>query len=214
MDNFAVNKYLVKYIVSQQINDLVTIVSMFSSNIRDLEDNIYVRQNDILVKILANIENSRKNEIYLDSIYKNVSDEELEIIESLELDEKVVHNLEHSEMLGITYYDESTFMAVLEDEIKKIKESYNLRANDDYNKLLDFFISIKTAIKASEDSLVSLANQYAFLLGHNRDSLSPEYISIHGNKKYKDELLAGLLEKYNDRIKEINKPKSNTKKRC
>ena len=205
MENLLIDKYLAKYIVTKQIDDLVTIVSMFSDNIEDLEDNIYVRQNDILVKMLTNITNNKKKKISFDELYKNINEEERELIENLDIDEKIMSNIEYSELLGIEYFDESVFMSLLESEIWNLSNSYNLRANDDYNKLLEFLNSIKSSIKSSEDKLVSLTNQYTFYMGHSEESLVPEYISLYGNKKYKIELLKGLLEKYNDTLKLKNK---------
>ena len=205
LENLLIDKYLAKYIVTKQIDDLVTIVSMFSDNIEDLEDNIYVRQNDILVKMLTNVTNNKKKKITFDELYKNINEEERELIENLDIDEKIMSNIEYSELLGIEYFDESVFMSLLESEIWNLSNSYNLRANDDYNKLLEFLNSIKSSIKSSEDKLVSLTNQYTFYIGHSEESLVPEYISLYGNKKYKIELLKGLLEKYNDTLKLKNK---------
>jgi len=204
LGNLLIDKYLVKYIVARQIDDLVTIVGMFSDNIEDLDDNIYVRQNDILVKILNNINSCKKKKLTLSDMYKNVNEEELELIENLDIDDRIMNNVEYSELLGIDYFDETIFMNLLEDEIWNLSNSYNLRANDDHNKLLEFLNSIKSAIKSSEDILVSLANQYTFYMAHNEDSLAPEYISLYGNKKYKVELLRGLLNKYNDALKISN----------
>jgi hypothetical protein len=101
LGNLFVNRYLAIYIISSQIKDLVAIVDMFSDNISDLEDNIYVRQNDILVKMLKHLKSMRKKEVTLSSIYCVVSEEEMELIENLELDVKISHNVELSDILGV-----------------------------------------------------------------------------------------------------------------
>ena len=213
MGNLVVNKYLLMYIISNQINDLVAVVSVFSDNISDLDDNIYVKQNDILVKMLRNIKKMKKNEISIKSMYLGLSEEEMEIIESLELDVQIAHHEELAEILGIDYLDQEMFMNILDSEIEELSSKYNLRANDDFNKLKEFLSSIRSNLKSSEDKLLTLSNQYQFLLGHGRETLSPEYISLHGNKKYKDELLTALLEKYNKLLRESNKPQTNKSKK-
>ncbi len=213
MGNLLVNKYLAIYILSSQINDLVSIVSMFSDNIYDLEDNTYVRQNDILVKMLKTIKNSKKSHIPLQSLFNGLTEEEIRLIEGLEIEEKLCHNIELSEILEIEYFDKEKFMGLLDQEIEELTSKYNLRANDDFNKLKAFLMSIKSALKASEDILSSLTNQYEFYLGHGKESMSPEYIIIHGNKKYKADLLRGMLDKYNKLLVETNTPKQNSRKK-
>ena len=142
MGNLLVNRYLAIYIISSQINDLVAIVDMFSDNISDLEDNIYVRQNDVLVKILKNLKSMRKKEVSLSSIYSVISDEDMELIENLEIDVKIAHNVELSDILGVAYFDKEKFMEILDGEIEEFSSKYNLRANDDFNKMKEFLISI------------------------------------------------------------------------
>ena len=205
------NRYLAIYIITSQINDLVAIVDMFSDNITDLEDNIYVKQNDILVKILKNLKSMRKKEVSLSSIYSVINDEDMELIENLEIDVKIAHNVELSDILGITYFDKDKFMEILDHEIDEFSNKYNLRANDDFNKMREFLISIRASLKASDDMLSTLTNQYEFFMGHGKDSLSPEYISLYGSKMYKDDLLRKIIDKYNDALTKSNESKSTNK---
>lgn len=213
MGNLLVNRYLAIYIISSQINDLVAIVDMFSDNISDLEDNVYVRQNDVLVKILKNLKSMRKKEVSLSSIYSVISDEDMELIENLEIDVKIAHNVELSDILGVAYFDKEKFMEILDGEIEEFSSKYNLRANDDFNKMKEFLISIRASLKASDDMLATLANQYEFFMCHGKDSLSPEYISLYGSKMYKDDLLRKIIDKYNVALTKSNENKTNKGKK-
>ena len=118
LENILVSRNLITHIISKQINDLVSVVSMFSDNIGDLEDNLYVRQNDILVKMLKNINSIKKNKIQLSYIYKSITDEEKELIDSLNLDEKIIHNHNLSNQLGVEKFDIEKFIGVLDKEIE------------------------------------------------------------------------------------------------
>jgi hypothetical protein len=100
-------------------------------------------------------------------------------------------------------------MTILDAEIAEFSNKYNLRANDDFNKLKEFFISIRSSLKASDDVLTTLTNQYEFFMGHGKESLSPEYISLYGRKMYKDDLVRKLLDKYNDSLIKSNDDKQN-----
>ena len=114
------------YIISNQINDLVAVVSVFSDNISDLDDNIYVKQNDILVKMLRNIKKMKKNEISIKSMYLGLSEEEMEIIESLELDVQIAHHEELAEILGIDYLDQEIMNDLLNNNMLNEIEKYKI----------------------------------------------------------------------------------------
>ena len=213
MKNLLVNRYLAIYIISSQINDLVAIVDMFSDNISDLEDNIYVKQNDILVKILKHLKSMRKKEVVLSSLYSVINNDEYELIDNLDIDVKISHNMESSDILGITYFDKEKFMEILDGEINELSNKYNLRANDDFNKVKEFLISIRSSLKASDDVVSTLTNQYEFCMCHGKDSLSPEYVSVYGRKVYKEDLLRKILDKYNDYLHKSNETKNNNSKK-
>ena len=121
---------------------------MFSDNISDLEDNIYVKQNDILVKILKHLKSMRKKEVVLSSLYSVINNDEYELIDNLDIDVKISHNMESSDILGITYFDKEKFMEILDGEINELSNKILITFKCDlfsFGKALDgaYFDNVK-----------------------------------------------------------------------
>lgn len=194
---------LCNYIISREQKDLFTVFENFSDKIAEPEDNIFFIQNEILDKILTNVENCKKPSISIQELYKGINKEERESIESIDLDNKLINNARLSKIIGVEYFDEEKFMKVLDNKLEDIATSYNLNAQDDYNKLYMFLSSIQLTLQSSDDILTSLYNQYVFYIEHSNNSskfLKDEFISIYGEKHYKIDILKKLLEDYNKEI--------------
>lgn len=195
---------LCHYIISCEQKDLFAVFENFSDKMGEPEDNIFFIQNEILDKILTNVENCKKSTITIQELYKGVNKEEKESIESIDLENKLVNNTRLSKVLGVEYFDEEKFMKILDNKLEDIATSYNLNAQDDYNKLYMFLSSIQLALQSSDDILTSLYNQYVFYSEHADSSskyFKDEFISIYGEKRYKIDILKSLIEDYN---KELN----------
>lgn len=213
MANIMVSTLLCNYIVSSQQKDLFVIFENFSDEVKNPDNNIFFRQNEILDKMLLNIENCKKSVISHAGLYKGISNEEKEIIEDLEVDKRIFHDYKYSKNLGIIYFDKELFLKVLNDELNEISTKYNLNGDDDYNKLYNFLYSIKLNLNSSDDVLLTLSNQYTFYKEHSQYCVKEneqEYISIYGNKIYKEKILSDILNKYNNKIN-INNKKTNSR---
>lgn len=207
---------LCNYIVSRQQRDLLVIFEHFSDKVSDPENNTFFIQNEILDKILLNIEECKRTTISRSSFYKGITKSEKEIISSLNLDNKISHNAYHSKILGIEYFDENKFNEILEGELDTIASKYNLHADDDYNKLYKFLSSIQLILQSSDDVLSALSNQYVLYKEHSKYSNGEnkdEYITIYGEKHYKIDILDKVIDSYEKAISEnkkieVNKPKT------
>ena len=190
---------LCKYVVSKEQKDLLVIFENFIDNVSDPETNVFFVQNEILDKIMTNIENNKKNVISLDELYEGISEKEKRIISGIDINKKIKNNAHISKILGINYFDEEMFMNVLDEELQNILDKYNLKANDDYNKMHKFLSSIKLILQSSDDVLLALKNQYIFFSEHAKLSKSndEEVITIYGNRHYKIDILKNLIDIYN-----------------
>lgn len=196
---------LCKYVISNQQSDLFAVFENFSDRISNPEDNIFFIQNEILDRILINVEECKKNYITLTGLYKGISKLDKENIRNIELEDKLNHNMQHSKIIGVEYFDEEVFMAVLDEELENIATNYNLNANDDYNKLYMFLSSIQLSLESSDDLLNALANQYTFYNEHSKYSskeCKDEFITIYGKKIYKVDILKKVINNYNTKIKD------------
>lgn len=206
---------LCEHIISNQQKDLFIIFENFSDKVSDPENNIFFRQNEILDHILHNIQEHSDPEISFPSLFKGLSREDIDIINSLDIRSKIANNSNYSKILNIDYFDEEIFMNILDNELKNIKSKYNLNANDDYNKLYKFLSSIQLLLQSSYDVLISLTNQYTFFQEHSKYSnkkCKDEFITIYGEKHYKIDILEKVLDSYRSAIQK-NKRKTNGKKR-
>lgn len=204
------SKNLCIYIISNLQSDLFAIFENFSDRISNPEDNIFFIQNEILDKILTNVEQCKRNQISLTGLYKGISKLDKENIKNIELEEKLNNNAYHSRIIGVEYFDEKEFMEVLDEELENIATSYNLNAHDDYNKLYMFLSSIQLALESSDDLLNALSNQYIFYNEHSKYSskeCKDEFITIYGKKLYKVDILKKVIDNYNNRLKGDKKDK-------
>ena len=160
MEMTSFSKKLCKYVISKQQDDLFVIFQHFHDRIANPENNTFFMQNDILDRMLMVVEESKKNNISLTSLYKNINSLEKKIIESLDLENNLIMNAKCSKILGIEYFDEAKFMEVLDSELESIATKYNLNAEDDYNKLYMFLSSLQLNLQSSDDRLNSITNQY------------------------------------------------------
>jgi hypothetical protein len=199
----AINNFKTKmchYIISSEQSDLLAIFENFSDKISEPEDNIFFIQNEILDKILTNVEHCKKDTISIQEIYKGISKEDKESLRSIDLDNKLIINTQFSKILGIEYFDKDVFMRVLDNKLESIATNYNLNAYDDHNKLYMFLSAIQLSLQSSDDILASLTNQYIFYKEHANTSSKEkkdEFITIYGEKHYKIDILKKLIEEYN-----------------
>ncbi len=202
---------LCDYLVSNQQKELLDIFDNFSNNVSKPEHNIFFRQNEVLDKMLTNIENCKRNVISNVALYKDISEEEKKIISSLELDNKLINDTANCKILGIDYFDQDKFMSVLDNTLNLISTKYNLNADDDYNKLHKFLSSIKLMLQSSDNMLNTLTNQYVFFKEHSGKKKKDEFIMIYDDKHYKVDIVEDLIQEYltiinaNNCKKETNK---------
>jgi len=199
--SYSVN--LCNHIISSQQDDLFVIFENFSDKVSDPENNTFFIQNEILDKILTNIENCKRRFISLNGLFKGITSQEKILISDLEIETKLEHDSHHCKILGVDYFKEDLFMSILNEQLKLILSKYNLNANDDYNKLYKFLSSIKLTLQSSDDVLSSLSNQYVFFGQHtksDKNKSDEEVIIIYGKKHYKIDILKHLLDEYNAKI--------------
>lgn len=211
MANILINTELCNYIISKQQTDLLIIFEKFADKVRNPESNIFFLQNEVLDKILVNIENCKRSVISSTGLYKGLNEEEKEIIETLDLDRRILHDYKYSKILGIDYFDDEKFIFCLDEHLNKIATKYNLNANDDYNKLYNFLYSLKLNLSTSDDMLATFSNQYTFYKEHSNKlskESEQEYISIYGVKYYKFDILKELINDYSKTLNSKTKTKS------
>ena len=201
---------LCDFLVSNQQKELMGIFSNFSNNVSMPEHNIFFKQNEVLDKMLTNIENCKRSVISDVGLYKGISDKEKEIIRSLDLDNKLINDTANCKILGISYFDQDKFMNVLENALNIISTQYNLNADDDYNKLFKFLSSIKLMLQSSDNMLNTLANQYVLYKEHSGKKSKDEFITIYEEKHYKSDIIDQLMEEY---IEILEEKKNNTRGR-
>lgn len=202
---------LCKYIISSQQKDLLVIFANFSDKVSDPESNIFFIQNDILDRILVNVEKSKKRAISISELYKGIDEKEKKYISSLNIDDRLLHDAIKCSIMGLTYFDKDVFMRVLDNELETILTKYNLNSDDDYNKLYKFLSSLKLTLQSSDDMLGSLSNQYVFFKQHSNNcenNYEEEVITIYGVKHYKIDILKDILNSYQE---EIEMEKKNNK---
>lgn len=202
-NSYSVN--LCNHVISSQQDDLFVIFENFSDKVSDPENNTFFIQNEILDKILTNIENCKRRIITLNSLFKGITSQEKVLISDLEIETKLEHDAHHCKILGVEYFKEDLFMGILNGQLLRISNKYNLNANDDYNKLYKFLSSVKLTLQSSDDMLSSLSNQYVFFSQHtksDKNKFDEEVIIIYGKKHYKIDILKKLLEEYNVKVNE------------
>lgn len=207
--NFS--KELCIYVITKEQNDLFAVFENFSDKISNPEDNIFFIQNEILDRILTNVEECNKPVINNADLYRYINKKDKDNISSIDLDKKLMHNAKYSHIIGVRYFNEEIFKEVLDEKLEKISTSYNLNAQDDYNKIYMFLSSIQLNLDSSDDSLVALANQYNFFKEHYNKQSQDEYISIYGEKHYKIDILKELIEEYNDKLPKLKENKKTKK---
>ena len=206
---------LCDFVVSNQQKELLDIFDSFSTSVSMPQHNIFFRQNEILDKMLINIEKCKRNIISSAALYKGISEQELKIIKPLDLDNKLLNDTSNCKILGIDYFDQDKFMSILDNALDVISTKYNLNGDDDYNKLHKFLSSIKLMLQSSDNMLNTLANQYALYKEHSGKKSKDEFIMIYDHKHYKSDIIDNLVSEYiesiNDNLDNKQKNKRGTR---
>lgn len=216
MANASFNKSLCMYIITKEQANLMSIYQTFGDYISDDESNPYFIQSDILDKILTNIEECQKEKISFSQLYKDCSKSDKEDLASLNLNEKILKNAHHSNILEIDYFDEETFLNLLSEEIEDIFDRYNLEGKDDHNKFQLFLRGLESTLEASDDVMSELSHQYVEFknLSKLKDAnCNVGYITVYGKKIYKFDILKKLMEQYQDKICPKNETLNKVKKK-
>lgn len=196
------NLKLTSYIICKELEDLAIVFENFSDNISD-DDNVFLKQSQILEKMLSNAKKAG-HQTTINTIYKGLDELEKALIEPLDIKNKIITNGGFSRFLEIDYFDEKRFMEALDNQLEAISTKYNLRADDDYNKLYMFVSSIQLEAQSSDDMLSNLTHKYIYYMSNSSSSNQEgqETITIHGVVHYKYEIFNQILKAYEDLIKE------------
>ena len=197
------NLKLTSYILCKELEDLALVFENFSENISDSDDNVFLKQSIILEKMLANAKKAG-TQITITNLYRGLDELEKALIEPLDIKNKIITNGGYSRFLEIDYFDEKRFMEALDNQLESISTQYNLRADDDYNKLYMFVSSIQMEAQSSDDMLRNLANKYLYYMSNSPSGSQEgeETITINGVVRYKYEIFNQILDAYEGLIRD------------